>query len=69
VPLINSQRQRLASIPGNVASLDAAFAGCRFAGRCPFADTHCRSAAPPLAEIGSGHLSRCWKTPLEALVV
>jgi peptide/nickel transport system ATP-binding protein len=68
VPLINAQRQRLATIPGNVASLDAALAGCRFAGRCPFADAHCRSAAPPLAEVGRGHLSRCWKAPLEALV-
>ncbi len=68
VPLINAQRERLATIPGNVASLNAAFAGCRFAARCPFADAHCRGAAPPLAETGRGHLSRCWKTPLEALV-
>jgi peptide/nickel transport system ATP-binding protein len=68
VPLINAQRQRLATIPGNVASLSAAFTGCRFAARCPFSDAHCRSVAPPLAEIGRGHLSRCWKAPLEALV-
>jgi peptide/nickel transport system ATP-binding protein len=68
VPLINAQRQRLATIPGNVASLSAAFAGCRFAARCPFSDAHCRGVAPPLAEIGRGHLSRCWKAPLEALV-
>jgi peptide/nickel transport system ATP-binding protein len=68
VPLINAQRQRLATIPGNVASLNAAFAGCRFAARCPFADAHCRSVAPPLVEVSRGHLSRCWKAPLEALV-
>ena len=68
VPLINAQRQRLATIPGNVASLSAAFTGCRFAARCPFSDAHCRSVAPPLAEIGRRHLSRCWKAPLEALV-
>jgi peptide/nickel transport system ATP-binding protein len=68
VPLINAQRQRLATIPGNVATLNAGFTGCRFAARCPFADAHCRSAAPPLAEVGCGHLSRCWKAPLEALV-
>ena len=24
--------------------------------------------APPLAAVGAGHLSRCWKAPLEALV-
>jgi peptide/nickel transport system ATP-binding protein/oligopeptide transport system ATP-binding protein len=68
VPLINAERRRLATIPGNVASLSAQFTGCRFATRCPFADAHCRGAAPPLAEIGRAHLSRCWKAPLEALV-
>jgi peptide/nickel transport system ATP-binding protein len=68
IPLINAQRERLATISGSVASLAATFSGCRFAARCPFADAHCRSAAPPLAEIGQAHLSRCWKAPLEALV-
>ena len=41
---------------------------CRFAGRCPFADVRCRSQAPPLVRIADGHLTRCWKAPLEALV-
>jgi peptide/nickel transport system ATP-binding protein len=71
IPLINAQRERLATISGSVASLAATYAGCRFAARCPFADAHCRSAAPPLVEVGSGdhgHRSRCWKAPLEALV-
>ncbi len=68
IPLINSQRERLATISGSVANLSATFSGCRFAARCPFADAHCRSAAPPLADMGSGHVSRCWKAPLEALV-
>jgi peptide/nickel transport system ATP-binding protein len=68
IPLINAQRQRLATISGSVASLVATYTGCRFAARCPFADAHCRNAAPPLAEVGNGHQSRCWKAPLEALV-
>jgi peptide/nickel transport system ATP-binding protein len=68
VPLINAERPRLSTIPGNVASLSGTFTGCRFATRCPFADAHCRSTAPPLSELGRGHLSRCWKAPLEALV-
>jgi peptide/nickel transport system ATP-binding protein len=68
IPLINGRRERLATISGNVASLAASFSGCRFADRCPFADAHCRSAAPPLARVGDGHVSRCWKAPLEALV-
>jgi peptide/nickel transport system ATP-binding protein len=67
IPLINAQRERLATIRGTVANLAATFSGCRFAARCPFADAHCRAAAPPLAEVGGGHLSRCWKAPLEAL--
>ena len=41
-------------------------AGCRFAARCPFADAQCRSAAPPLADLGGGHWSACWKAPLDA---
>jgi peptide/nickel transport system ATP-binding protein len=68
IPLLNTQRPRLATISGSVASLAGPFTGCRFAARCPFADAHCRSAAPPLAAVGRGHLSRCWKAPLEALV-
>jgi peptide/nickel transport system ATP-binding protein len=68
IPLLNTQRPRLATISGSVASLAGPFTGCRFAARCPFADAHCRSEAPPLAAVGRGHLSRCWKAPLEALV-
>ena len=69
IPLISARaraprhhlRQRAEPLP-------AAFTGCRFSGRCPFADARCRSQAPPLADVGAGHLSRCWKAPLEALV-
>ena len=41
-------------------------AGCRFAERCPFADAQCRSASPPLRELGGGRRSACWKAPLDA---
>jgi peptide/nickel transport system ATP-binding protein len=68
IPLISTRRERLATISGSVPSLAGAFAGCRFSGRCPFADEHCRSRPPPLADVGPGHVSRCWKAPLEALV-
>ena len=68
IPLISTRRERLATISGSVPSLAGAFTGCRFSGRCPFADDHCRNRAPPLAEVGAGHVSRCWKAPLEALV-
>jgi peptide/nickel transport system ATP-binding protein len=68
IPLISTRRERLATISGSVPSLAGAFAGCRFSGRCPFADERCHSQPPPLADVGSGHVSRCWKAPLEALV-
>jgi ABC-type antimicrobial peptide transport system ATPase subunit len=43
-------------------------AGCRFAARCPFADARCRAEAPPLQAVSPGHLSRCWKAPLDTLL-
>ena len=68
LPHVGARRRRLATIAGSVPRLDAAFTGCRFAGRCPFADAQCRAATPPLREIATGHASRCWKAPLEAIV-
>jgi len=68
IPLISATRERLTTISGSVPTLSGRFTGCRFAGRCPFADAHCRASPPPLAAVGTGHLSRCWKAPLEALV-
>ena len=68
IPLISARRERLATISGSVPSLAGTFTGCRFSSRCPFADERCRSQPPPFADVGSGHVSRCWKAPLEALV-
>jgi peptide/nickel transport system ATP-binding protein len=68
IPHIGIRRERLATIAGTVPNLANTFVGCRFAGRCPFADARCRSQPPPLAYVSGGHLSRCWKAPLEALV-
>jgi peptide/nickel transport system ATP-binding protein len=68
IPHISARRERLATIAGTVPSLAGTFAGCRFAGRCPFAEARCRSEGQTLVEVGAGHLSRCWKAPLETLV-
>jgi peptide/nickel transport system ATP-binding protein len=72
LPRLTEKRARLTAIRGMVPKLtpqliDAA-AGCRFAARCPFVIEQCRQQAPPLAPTGDGHFSRCWRTPLEALV-
>jgi peptide/nickel transport system ATP-binding protein len=42
--------------------------GCRFADRCPFVLEECRAAPPPVVQLGDGHWSRCFRTPLERLV-
>jgi peptide/nickel transport system ATP-binding protein len=60
--------QRLASIEGTVPDLRAPPPGCRFAPRCPFAVARCTQAAPPLAEVAPGHLSACWRAPLDGVL-
>ena len=69
IPSIAAPRQRLAAIEGRVPAATDWPSGCRFAPRCPFADDHCRHEAPGLREIHPGHRSRCWKAPLETLVM
>jgi peptide/nickel transport system ATP-binding protein len=56
----------LVPIEGAPPSLLTPPAGCRFAGRCPFADATCRTLAPPLVEIAPGHLAACWRSDLAA---
>jgi len=67
IPALGARRARLAAIDGMVPAATAMPTGCRFAARCPFADTRCRSEAAPLKEVGAGHRSRCWKVPLQQL--
>jgi peptide/nickel transport system ATP-binding protein len=68
IPRGGDHHSRLSSIKGSVPALSQSIPGCRFAARCPFTDDNCRAKAPPLIDTGAGHMSRCWKTPLEALV-
>jgi peptide/nickel transport system ATP-binding protein len=53
--------RRLSEIPRIVPSLREPIVGCAFAPRCGFATERCRSAAPPLADHGGGHLVACWE--------
>ena len=50
---------KLETIPGKVPAIADYPAGCRFAGRCAFAKTHCAEKLPELAEIDAGHFCRC----------
>ena len=69
IPRLDGQTTRLASIDGQVPNPLRRPVGCSFAERCPFADASCRAADPPLREVGAGHLSACWKAPLDPQVL
>ena len=51
---------RLQEIPGMVPALTNLPTGCSFAPRCPYADDHCRAAAPAYEQKRPGHWAACW---------
>ncbi|MFB5267745.1 ABC transporter ATP-binding protein [Paenibacillus enshidis] len=59
LPQLNSEQERLASIPGQVPNPLEMPEGCRFAPRCQFAQDICRANAPELEEVEAGHKCRC----------
>ncbi len=59
LPRLERRGQRLDSLPGRVPAADAAFAGCRFADRCPAAFERCRREIPGFHEAAPGHFARC----------
>ena len=69
IPRMDIDRERLASIEGQVPSPLRRPSGCSFADRCPFADARCRTEVPPLIAVGESHRSACWKAPLEPQVL
>ncbi len=62
IPRMGERRTRLEVIQGTVPNPLNLPPGCLFKRRCPHAMPVCNTA-PPLQEIGPGHLSRCWLTP------
>jgi len=68
IPRLDRTTDRLAAIDGVLPDMAAPPAGCRFVARCPFADDRCRSAPPPIVDLGTGRWSRCFKAPLEGLL-
>ncbi|NTV01893.1 MAG: ABC transporter ATP-binding protein [Chlorobiaceae bacterium] len=61
IPRLGAKKERLNVIEGNVPSATRLPEGCRFAGRCPQADSQCRNAQPALVEYEPGHQAACWK--------
>ncbi len=68
LPRLERRADRLAAIDGAVPDMSRPQTGCRFADRCPFADSACRAQDPALTAIGPHRSSRCIKAPLERLV-
>ena len=65
IPRLDVERDRLASIEGQVPPPHQRPPGCAFAERCPFADATCRAQRPALRDLGDGHASACHKAPLD----
>ncbi|MDR1588364.1 MAG: ABC transporter ATP-binding protein [Treponema sp.] len=61
IPHIRGSRERLYMIPGTVPLLDQIPSGCRFAGRCPFAEDSCFKEAQELKGFPKQHSVRCRK--------
>ncbi len=59
-PDVHDSAMRLAPIEGSPPSLLHPPPGCRFAPRCPFADTRCHAEPPPLRPFGGDHGVACW---------
>lgn len=50
-------------MPGFMPSFENLPKGCRFSGRCPYADQNCLDSEPEMYQCGENHLVRCakWK--------
>jgi peptide/nickel transport system ATP-binding protein/oligopeptide transport system ATP-binding protein len=61
LPRINEDHEYLPTISGNVPSPYSQVKGCRFANRCPHANSLCTTKAPELTapQTGEGQV-RCW---------
>jgi peptide/nickel transport system ATP-binding protein len=69
IPRLDLEQEQLPAIEGLVPNPLEPIPGCRFHPRCPFAIDRCRAEAPPLLALGDGHVSACWRAPLDASVL
>jgi oligopeptide/dipeptide ABC transporter ATP-binding protein len=53
--------ERLYMIPGTVPLLNQILPGCRFAGRCQYAENRCHEEPQELRSYSEQHRVRCWK--------
>ena len=60
LPRQTKKQGRLQTIDGTVPRITEKKPEGRFANRCPFAQERCRNEAPPFANVGEGHMCRCF---------
>lgn len=65
IPSLGARKGQLSTIPGSVPLPESMPKGCRFATRCPFAQTRCHDEKPQLHPLGAGHQVACFRVPLE----
>ncbi|WP_409075073.1 ABC transporter ATP-binding protein [Pantoea sp. C3] len=65
IPSLAARSGPLSTIPGNVPLPEQMPAGCRFATRCPFAETRCHQTRPALHALSPAHQVACFRAPLE----
>ena len=61
VPNIQLSDQKLSYIPGMPPDLIHPPEGCRFYPRCSYAKNICREKEPPLIEVKTGHMVKCFR--------
>jgi oligopeptide/dipeptide ABC transporter ATP-binding protein len=62
VPRMTQRPERLYAIEGQPPTLyDNLPPGCRFAPRCPYADSRCHQDYPPTFRLTSDHTANCWR--------
>jgi len=59
IPVVGQAARQLVTIPGRVPNLARLPSGCRFADRCPLAESACRAVEPDLVDLGAGRRVRC----------
>ncbi|WP_343247708.1 ABC transporter ATP-binding protein [Diplocloster hominis] len=61
VPKLTGKRERLASIPGNVANAQMLPGGCKFHPRCKQCSKVCETKQPEMICVNENHYVQCWE--------
>ena len=61
VPKLTGKRERLASIPGNVANAQMLPEGCKFHPRCGHCTKVCQTKQPEMICVNENHYVQCWE--------